>query len=273
MQKISNENLLRVEEELFDLKSNLSNHTLYRNINCLDDVRVFMESHVFAVWDFMSLLKGLQKLLTNVQSPWIPMSNNSTRRFINEIVLDEESDIDVNGHVKSHFEMYLDSMSEVGANKIPIESLIKKIRKGIPISLAIKELEVHQSIKTFLKFTFEVIETNKPHIIASAFTFGREDVIPDMFVEIIEKSCIESNQLSSLLYYFKRHIELDGDEHGPMSLNMVAELCGDDLFKWEESINIAKEAISKRITLWDSINDTILSNKQNLENFRIINLN
>ena len=122
-------------------------------------------------------------------------------------------------------------------------------------------------VKSFIDFTFGVIFEGKPHCIAAAFTFGREDVIPDMFIEIVQqsKTSPEDERYSKLLYYLNRHIELDGDEHGPISLSMVENLCGDDQTKWMETLEIAKSALQKRIALWDLIANSILKSKNEIK--------
>lgn len=250
-----------IESKLEPLRNQLKSHALYSTLSSIEDVAIFMEKHVFAVWDFMSLLKSLQNHLTNVHTPWTPKGKGPTARFINEIVMAEESDINELGEAMSHYEMYLDAMTQVGANTSDINQFIKAIEKGNNIEDAAKKIDLDDPVLDFIKFTMEVINSNKPHSIASAFTFGREDVIPDMFLEIVGQSKTNNEEsYSKLLYYLNRHIELDGDEHGPISLKMVAELCGDDTQKWNEVLEIANEALKLRLKLWDHIKSSISLN-------------
>ena len=213
-----------------------------------------MENHVFAVWDFMSLIKALQINLTCVDVPWTPNKNNLAGKLVNEIVLAEESDVDPSGTPKSHFELYLDSMQLVGANTKKIKNFIEIISETKSYERSITKINLPQPVKEFMDFTFEIINSKKNHIIASVFTFGREDLIPDMFVEIVKK-LTKSEDLNSdlLIYYLDRHIELDGDEHGPMALKMIDNLCGNDTKKWEEATKASLRALEMRIKLWDYI--------------------
>ena len=252
--------LKAIELQLEPLRDQLKSHSLYSTLSNMDDVAVFMEKHVFAVWDFMSLLKSLQNHLTNVNVPWTPKGDGATARFINEIVMAEESDINELGVPMSHYEMYLDAMAQVGANTSAIGLFVNAIENRDSLETAAKRIDLETPILEFIQFTMGVVNSNKPHCIASAFTFGREDVIPDMFLEIVSQSQTQDNDKTygKLLYYLNRHIELDGDEHGPISLKMVAELCGEDANKWEEVLETAKEALKFRLKLWDHITDTIL---------------
>ncbi|WP_124978741.1 DUF3050 domain-containing protein [Nonlabens xiamenensis] len=249
----------QIQEE----RNALLEHPLYQSIQSDEDLRLFMELHVYAVWDFMSLLKALQQQLTCTQTPWMPVGDPDLRYLINEIVLAEETDIDIDGNRKSHYEMYIDAMESIGMETQPTHDLIQLLAKSENILSAIKSTSLPDAAKQFLTSTFEIIQGGKPHEIAAAFTYGREDLIPEMFTEILEgmhKSDLNVN-LKPVQYYFDRHIELDGDEHGPMAHKMVALLCDNDQVKIEEAARVASKALASRIRLFNGILSNIQEKK------------
>nr|WP_314836078.1 DUF3050 domain-containing protein [uncultured Flavobacterium sp.] len=241
-------------------KELLLHHPLYKKVQTIEDLQCFLENHVYAVWDFMSLLKALQAKLTCTTTPWFATKNTETRYLINEIVLAEESDLSIDGRRLSHYEMYIEAMQSCGANTTGIEHFLSEVDSLQNIFVAIKKSTLHPNIKNFLDFTFKVIEEGKAHKIAAAFTFGREDLIPSMFTEILKnfQENFPKTDLSKLIYYFERHIELDADEHGPMAMKMITELCGDSEQKWAEVEEVSILALEKRIGLWDAIEESIL---------------
>lgn len=241
-------------------RNKLLEHPMYAQIKTIEDFQSFMEQHIFAVWDFMSLLKSLQRELTCVEVPWSPKGSPITRRFINEIVLGEESDLDKDGKVLSHFEMYLEAMQQIGANTLPIHQLTEWLSYGKTLDEALYQLEIREETREFVRFTFEIIESGQIHKIAALFTFGREDLIPDMFIEILrEMQSQGQGNIDKLLYYLERHIEVDGGDHGPISLQMMDEICGTDVMKWQEATEVSIQALEKRYALWDGIQASLSS--------------
>lgn len=243
-----------LKTDIQPLRHQLIEHKLYKHINSLHELNVFMEHHVFAVWDFMSLLKSLQLKLTCTTLPWMPVGNANTRYLINEIVTGEESDIDEYGNRTSHFELYLRAMERAGASTTGIDDLFNELNDGKNIDEALVISDIPVAARYFVQHTFDVIDSNQPHIQAAVFTFGREDLIPDMFISIVKEiSDRFPGKVDTLLYYLQRHIDVDGGHHSQLAYQMTAELCGDNDKKWVEATVAIKEALKARIALWDGI--------------------
>jgi hypothetical protein len=246
------------EDKLAPYKDQLLHHALYHKLNSTEAIKTFMEYHVFAVWDFMSLVKALQRKLTCTDLPWVPVGSPSTRRLINEIVWGEESDVDQFNQPGSHFELYLKAMEEIGANTAPINAFVSAIQNGTPWRTALSEAAIPNEIKSFIDFSLTTATQAPVHVVASVFTYGREDLIPDLFIAIIKEMAQEKGSgYDTLVYYFERHIEVDSEEHGPMAQQMIQELCGDNTQLWEQANDAAQEALQKRLSLWDFIESKI----------------
>jgi hypothetical protein len=233
-------------------------HPVYTCIRSFEELRIFMQHHVFAVWDFMSLLKALQRALSCVEIPWIPIGDPKMRMLINDIVATEESDEDGLGGFASHFELYLSAMQQVGANTETIEDFIGRIRGREEVDRALIACAAPHAASRFVNATFNVIRSRELHRIAACFTFGREDVIPAMFRTIVDDiRKRNSTRIERFVYYLDRHIEVDADKHGPMALEMIAAMCGDSATKWREAEETAVSAMNARLQLWDSVVEMI----------------
>ena len=228
-------------------------HPVHDRIDGIDALRVFMEHHVFAVWDFMSLLKALQRGLCCVDVPWTPPANPRACRLINEIVLAEESDADGRGGYASHFELYLEAMRAIGARTDRIDRFVREIRGSRDVIRAVEIADVPQAARQFLTQTFGTIEQGDLHAIASAFAFGREDLLPDVFRRIVDGLAVVGSAVDHFRYYLDRHIELDGGEHGPLAERLVEDLCGEDSARWRSAEGSALRSLDARALLWDGI--------------------
>ena len=266
--------------ELADCRERLVCHRIYGLVNSAARLRRFMESHVFAVWDFQSLLKAMQQRLTCTTIPWVPTPDPEARRLVNEIVLDEESDELPEGGAASHFELYLEGMRAAGADTGPIDRMIEKLRTakgpqvekpaatvggagpqvgqpaatvGEVVAKAMRTAGAPQAAQAFVRESFAVIEQGSTHGIVAAFTYGREDVIPDMFRSLVSSLASRDPAWARFHWYLERHIEADDEKHAPVCRRIMARLCGDDPAKWAEASAIARQCIEARIALWDAI--------------------
>jgi hypothetical protein len=240
--------------DLGDARRRLVGHRLYRLVDRPDRLRRFMAHHVFAVWDFQCLLKAMQQRLTCIGVPWLPTPDAEARRLVNEIVLDEESDELPEGGYASHFELYLDAMRHAGADCRPVERLLSLLASGTPLPEALAACGAPPAAADFVRRSFRVIDSACTHTIVAAFTYGREDVIPDMFRHLVGSLAAQDPATwDRFRFYLERHIAHDDAKHAPICRRIVASLCGDDPAKWAEASRTARECLEARIALWDAI--------------------
>lgn len=226
----------------------LTRHPVYKSLNNIHNIRHFMEHHVFAVWDFMSLLKSLQIQLTCVSLPWKPSPYpTEVVRLINQIVLGEESDVDDKGNPMSHFELYLTAMNEVGASTVLIREFLKTNDYAL----------IPQGTRDFVKHNIDLAKNGHIVEVAASFFFGREKLIPDMFESIVKTLNEENVNAPTFLYYLERHIEVDSGEHGPLALKALSYLTGEDPKLEAMALSTGLEALDRRMALWDTVWETL----------------
>lgn len=246
-------------EIIASFKNRLEDHPIYEAVATIEDLQCFMEHHVYSVWDFMSLIKYLQSVVAPTTYPWVPRGDASVRRFINELVLEEESDkTHVPGEFSSHFELYHRAMTEIGADTGPSATFIKIAgEKGIDDALAM--VRIPEPSRAFTSKTFQFIRDNKPHQVAAALALGREHIIPGMFRSILQRIGVTDQQAPIFHFYLNRHIHLDEDFHAPLSLRLLNGLCDGDERRIEEAVAAATIAVNARIDFWDGVLEAITS--------------
>ncbi len=254
-------------ENVKKLRKKLATHPVYAAISDIQDLTIFMQHHVYSVWDFMSLVKYLQNQIAPAKTPWIPYGDAHVQRFINDIVLEEESDEglpleDGTPTYTSHFNLYAQAMEEVkeGSSNL-IHQFVEKVATH-SLETAMNTTPIPSAAQEFMETTFDFIHSDKPHVIAAAFALGREHIIPEMFRALLEKMQISQNEAKVFHYYLDRHIQLDGDHHGPMSLRMLELLCEGNKLKISEAEEAALQAIRARIKFWDGVLLAIENNKK-----------
>lgn len=245
-------------QQIEPLQTALLQHPVYSQVRDLASLRVFMEAHIFAVWDFMTLVKALQRHLTCVDSPWLPPADIHSARLINDIVLAEETDEVAPGYYISHFDLYLAAMREVGANTEFIQDFIKHLQQGISPEQALTQLPISNCIRSFVRNTLDSADGTVPEV-GAAFLLGRETIIPAMFQRILSQ-LEQPDRIScnSFHLYLSRHIHLDEETHAPMGQQLLQNVCGDDPLKWQQALESARKALIARCRLWDDVTQSIL---------------
>ena len=253
------------DSELLALMNRVHSHSIFSSLTTKEALTVFMKSHVYAVWDFMSLVKTVQAHLAPTMVPWIPSPNNSVVHAINEIVLSEESDTDMDGNGScSHFELYLDAMRELQISVYDVLIFIENVR-NMGISKAL-ELSAPTPAFEFVGKTFSTIKAGDPLVTACWFAYGREKIIPGMFLSALNELAITREQAPTLYFYLERHTELDGGAHSLFAQQLVDHFCEADAFKISIAQQACKNAISARLQFWDGVLENINTTKDFIRN-------
>ncbi len=247
-------------DHIAPLQQELENHPIYTDLHSLEDLRLFMSHHVYAVWDFMSLAKYLQNRIAPARLPWTPEGDPALRYFVNQLVLVEESDrlpgADGEPLYISHFEYYLNAMAEIGADTNTPRNFLDRVHAD-GIELTLESDLVPEPSRRFSQTTFCIINEDKPHLAAAALVVGRERIIPPMFRSFLSKMNIGAKEAPSFHQYLEHHIQLDGDFHTTLSMRLLEMLCADDETRLEEAEAAAEEAICARMRFWDGVHEAI----------------
>ena len=242
------------------LRERLLDHPVYAEVASVEDLRRFMEDHVFAVWDFMSLLKRLQQDLTCTKVPWFPADNARAARLINDIVIGEETDVDPDGSYVSHLDLYLRAMADVGANTRQFDTFRSLARVGTSVETAMVRTGAPPHVQAFVAHTMALAQSGSTEEVLAAFFYGREDIIPEMFSRLqktLAGARRDDASLRNFIYYIERHIELDGDSHGPMGRELLEGLVADSPQRHQRALHAACNSIKARMDLWNGTLSTL----------------
>lgn len=244
------------------LRRRMIEHPVFTAIDDMERLRKFMEAHVFAVWDFMSLVKRLQRELTCVEVPWLPPKDQHAAQLMNEIVLGEETDVGPAGEPISHLELYLGAMREVGARTVKFEAFRSALHGGADLGAAFDQAGIEPFVRTFTGYTLRIAREAPTLEVMSSFFFGREDVIPHMFDHLLKSWSIDAAKAPMFVYYLKRHIELDGDKHGPAAAAILRSAAAGDPERQYRVVIAACESIDARIRFWDGLLASLAARKE-----------
>jgi Protein of unknown function (DUF3050) len=239
----------------------LLNHRLYKQLTTPSALRIFMQMHVFAVWDNMMLLKTLQQRLTCVTTPWLPPSDPIAARLINEIILDEETESCGDGEYLSHVQLYLMAMADLGAQTQPIDQLMDLLRGGMGLQTALASVEIAPSAAAFVQTTWQICQGPTSGIVA-AFLSGREEISPPMFAHLLKRLDAVEQSLNSQDHswrsdrfrnYCQHHVGLDEAQHIPIAKRLLHRVCGQHPQDWQQATLAAIATLTARKQLWDGI--------------------
>jgi hypothetical protein len=203
---------------------------------------------------FMSLLKRLQQDMTCIKVPWFPADNSTAARLINDIVIGEETDVGPDGSYVSHLALHLRAMGDIGTSTRQFEKFRSLVLNGVPVEAALTRIGAPPHVQTFGAHTMTLANSGSTKEVLAAFFYGREDIIPEMFRRLLDTlygAKQNNDRLRHFIYYIDRHIELDGDSHGPKRHELLNDLIANSPHRGERALQAACSSIKARIGLWN----------------------
>ncbi|HET6345903.1 MAG TPA: DUF3050 domain-containing protein [Myxococcota bacterium] len=246
-----------VEAVLIDARRRLIEHPLVAALDQPAAWRIFMQHHVFAVWDFMTLLKRLQRELTCVELPWRPAASSRYARFVNSLVLAEESDDNGRGGCASHFKLYLEAMDECGADTRLIDTFMDGLLRGKAPLESLDTAGAPPTVRQFVSTTLDIATRAPLSDVCAAFFYGREDIVPPMFEGLLRRLEEGGRNTERLRYYMDRHMRVETQAHSPTAGRLLAHLCEGQPEVELSAQNVALRALSAREALWTGILDQV----------------
>jgi hypothetical protein len=183
-------------------------------------------------------------------------------------VIGEETDVDPDGSYVSHLDLYLHAMADIGASTLQFDRFRSLVLVGVPVEVALTRIGVPPHVQAFVAHTMALANSGSTEEVLAAFFYGREDIIPEMFRRLLDTlygAKHNNDRLRHFIYYIDRHIELDGDSHGPIGRELLEDLLANSPHKVERARRAACSSIEARIRLW---NGTL----SNLRNSRSVEL-
>ena len=222
----------------------LYDHPLYNSIKTPNHIRQYMYNQVWCVWDFMTLVKSIQLKLIPPSILWQPPKYPTLAAYIYEVLLTEETDKSIRQNENaSHFQTYLEAMQQSKVDTKAIDKFIELLRSGASFDKAITKCDIHKEAREFVENTY-AFANSELHISTAVFCLSREGIIPGIFNSLLSNLNLDKD-FQILNWYLNRHIYLDSESHGPLSIKLFKTVV-DTKKKEKEALEAALSALKAR---------------------------
>lgn len=235
--------------------SELAQHPVLEAVSSEAALRVFMRSHVYTVWTHISLVKRLQHELSNMAVPWVPPRSRLAARLINELVTGVECDLDTDGMPISHYELYLDAMTDVTADSQSVRRFVQLVDDGSASALdkAFDAASTPQHVRAYVRHALRVARQGSLAQVLGCFLHGRDISLQQSITRLLAEWTRTSPALPRLAYYLERHSQLECGRHADRLQRVVQELDSTSPRFADDVLASARESLGTRIRFWDGV--------------------